>query len=82
MKVSKLGWGLNMGKFGQTVFAVLCAFFIVGMILYMYNVIEDMPHVVYDQNWNCVQVFSPNPDHNCENTTEFRHTHNVLIVGE
>ena len=72
----------NFEHFVQTIFAVLCAFFIAGMILYMYNVVVNMPHVVYDQNYNCLEVMSPNPDHNCENKSEFRHTHNILIVGE
>jgi len=81
MKVLKSGWGHNMNNFVQTVFAVLCAFFIVGMILYMYNVVVNMPHVVYDRDWNCVEVYSPNPNHDCGNVGTFKHTHE-RIVGE
>jgi hypothetical protein len=70
-----------MTDFTQKVFTVMCAFFIAGMILYMYNVVVNMPHVVYDRNWNCVEVFSPKPDHDCNNVGTFKHTHEQ-IVGE
>jgi len=56
-----------MNKTVQTVTVVLCGFVIFGMIAFSANTIINMPHVNWDINGNCLEVFSPDPTHSCEN---------------
>lgn len=51
----------------QTVTVVICSIVICGMIAFSLNTIINMPHVNWDINGNCVEVFSPDPTHSCEN---------------
>lgn len=68
-----------MNKTVQTVTVVLCGFVIFGMIAFSANTIINMPHVVFDQNDNCVEVFSPDPTHYCGNLPR-KYTHDVRFI--
>lgn len=56
-----------LNKTIQNISVLICGFVILGMVAFSINTILNMPHVNWDINGNCIEVFSPDPTHSCQN---------------